>query len=81
MPGVKGMRWKGDSVGRIALHEWVTSRKTKPTHCENCETSPPFDLATIDNRYTRDLDDWEWLCRSCHMNKDGRIKNLKRGVV
>lgn len=25
--------------------------------------------------------DWEWLCRKCHMVKDGRINNLKQFKV
>ncbi len=73
--------WKGNEVGLTALHEWVGKRKPKPEVCEECGANKPFDLASIENRYTRNPNDWEWLCRSCHMNKDGRIKNLKRGVV
>ena len=73
--------WKGDSVGILPLHEWLKARKPKPEVCEGCGTNAPFDLATIDNSYTRNPDDWEWLCRSCHMHKDGRINNLKRGLV
>ncbi len=74
-------KWRGDGVGVTALHEWVKARKPKPEVCEECGTNKPFDLATLDNSYTRNPDDWEWLCRSCHMIKDGRMLNLKRGAV
>lgn len=70
--------WRGDNVGLISLHEWVRARKPKPQWCEQCNGSPPFDLATINKKYTRNPEDWEWLCRSCHMKKDSRINNLKQ---
>ena len=37
------------------------------------DKNPPYDLANISQEYRRDVDDFEWLCRSCHMKKDGRI--------
>lgn len=73
--------WKGNKVKLIPLHEWVSRHKEKPNLCECCKKVPPFDLANISPKYnpktyTRDLDNWEWLCRKCHMKKDGRMKNL-----
>ncbi len=66
--------WKGSRVGLSSLHEWVRNRKTKPKLCECCGVVPPRDLANISQEYKRDLSDWEWLCRRCHMTKDGRIQ-------
>ncbi len=73
----KNPLWKGDKVGYIALHAWVKKRLIKPKECDNCDRSIPLDLANISQKYKRDISDWEWLCRSCHMKKDGRMKNLK----
>lgn len=66
--------WKGDSVGYTALHSWVKRRYKKTPFCMDCKLKPPYDLANISQEYKRDLSDWEWLCRSCHMKKDGRFK-------
>jgi len=33
-----------------------------------------LDLANISQEYKREISDWEWLCRKCHMTKDGRLK-------
>lgn len=71
--------WKGDRVGYAALHAWVRRHLIMPSKCELCKRSAKLDLANISQQYKRDLKDWEWLCRKCHMNKDGRIKNLKVG--
>jgi len=73
----KNPMWKGDKVGYIALHEWVRSRKPKPPLCEICGTYPPIDLANISGEYKRDLRDWQWLCRRCHMISDGRLDELR----
>ena len=68
--------WVGDNVSYSALHAWVMRRKAKPLLCELCEKRPPFDLANKDHNYTRDLSEWGWLCRRCHMEIDGRLKRL-----
>ena len=72
--GEKNPMWKGDSVHYEALHEWIKRRIPKPEKCVICNTSPPRDLANISGEYKRELSDWEYLCRSCHMKKDGRGK-------
>jgi hypothetical protein len=69
-------RWKGDQVGLQALHIWVKARLPKPELCEECHEKPPEDLANK-GEYNRDLINWEWLCRRCHMIKDGRLERLK----
>lgn len=77
--GERNPMWKGDDVGISALHLWVTDHFPKPEFCMDCGKVPPLDLANISQEYKRDLSDWEWLCRQCHMLKDGRMNNLKRG--
>jgi len=74
--GEKNPQWRGETVGYHAIHNWITSRKPKPAKCEHCGQKPPYDLANISGEYKRDVNDWKWLCRSCHMHEDGRINNL-----
>lgn len=73
--------WKGNKVGYSALHQWVKRHKFKPNFCENCGKRIKLDLANISQKYKRDLSDWEWLCRKCHMKKDGRLKNLITRII
>lgn len=68
--------WKGDKVGYTSLHEWVARHKKKPKLCEECKKNKPYDLANISGNYKRDIRDFQWLCRKCHMAKDGRLKNF-----
>lgn len=71
--------WKGADVTLQGLHRWVESRKPKPEFCEFCGIIPPYDLANISQEYHRDINDFEWLCRRCHMIKDGRLNILHGG--
>lgn len=62
--------WKGNKVGYVSLHQWVSGKKTKPKLCKFCKKKPPIDLASKSHKYLRDVNDWVWLCRGCHMKYD-----------
>jgi hypothetical protein len=66
-----------DSTKYGAVHAWVRRRKTRPKLCEECGVEPPRDLANTSGQYLRDLTDWQYLCRRCHMESDGRNKALR----
>ena len=74
--GDKNPMWKGNKAGLDAIHIWIRKRLPKPKKCQNCKIVPPLDLANISQNYKRILSDWEWLCRKCHMIKDGRLKKF-----
>ncbi len=72
--------WKGDQVGYEGIHAWIKRRLPRPPYCEKCnEKHNKLDLANISGKYLRRLDDWEYLCRRCHMLSDGRMNNLQDG--
>lgn len=69
--------WKGDKAKYGSIHDWVKYHMKKPDRCTNCEKIGKVDTANISGKYLRDLSDWEWLCRRCHMSKDGRLQKFK----
>lgn len=71
--GKYNSQWKGNKVGLISLHEWVRNHKPKPEFCEECKKAKPYDLANISGEYKRDINDFKWLCRSCHMKMDYKL--------
>lgn len=75
----KHPKWKGDNAGYTALHIWARRRLKKPEKCQKCNKIPKskigLDLANISQEYRREITDWEWLCRKCHVVQDGRTKN------
>lgn len=79
MGGKNHHLWKGDNVSYKALHGWVRRNKPMVSFCESCRLVPPYDVANISSKkgaqtYNRDLNNWRWLCRRCHMESDGRLK-------
>lgn len=74
--GVLNPAWKGSKASYAAIHYWVRKNKPKPELCVNCNKRKSFEVHNIDKKYTRDLNQWEWLCRSCHLFKEGRSNVL-----
>jgi hypothetical protein len=75
----KGHNWKGNLVGNNGLHAWIKRYKIKPNSCEKCNTlTNRLDCCNISGVYKRDINDFKWLCRRCHMNEDGRLDKLKQ---
>ena len=73
--------WKGTQAGIDALHIWVAKRLKKPKCCSYCGKRRKLDLAnrwpTYNKKtYTRELKNWRWLCRRCHMILDKRLVNF-----
>lgn len=66
--------WKGNNVGYGALHDWVKKRLAKPLACNQCGEIKPLDLANKSHEYKRELDDWLWLCKKCHVNYDDMVR-------
>lgn len=62
--------WKGDNAGYVALHFWIRKNKPKSEFCEKCGKKKPLELANISGEYKRNVNDFEWLCVRCHINKD-----------
>ncbi len=63
--------WKGDNVSYTSLHEWLHIYKPKSKYCEFCKKQPPFDIALKKGKqYTRNFNDYFWLCRKCHTRYD-----------
>lgn len=67
--------WKGDKVKYRGLHTWVVHNWGKADVCVNCGSDSFVDWHNINNKYKRVREDWEKLCRKCHMTKDGRTKH------
>jgi len=76
--GERNHSWVGDKIGYEGVHGWIKKRLKNPMICSCCKKSGKVDLANISQEYKRDLSDWEWLCRKCHMIKDGRIIKLTK---
>lgn len=79
MSGEKHPMWKGNFAGKIAKHARIERLKGKPNKCENCKTTKAkkYDWANVDHKYSRKIDDYVRLCRSCHRKYDIMFNNYK----
>jgi len=77
--GEDSPNWKGDKVGKEALHNWVQGILGRPKKCEHCGTTTAkcFDWANISQEYKRDISDWIRLCRKCHTKFDYPTRSKK----
>ena len=71
--GKNNPNWKGDNIAYGGLHYRMKTLKKKPIKCEYCKEKPSYDLANISGEYKNNVDDFVWLCRSCH-------SKLHRGI-
>ena len=67
-----------DKISYWAVHRYIKSILKRPELCQHCNKNKVHDLSNISNQYKLNLRDWEYLCRSCHMKKDGRHYNLNQ---
>lgn len=72
--------WKGDKVGYSALHDWLIRKYGKPNKCENLLCSKKgkkvFHLSNITGKYTRNKQEWAWLCVTCHNRFDKGLSKI-----
>jgi len=64
--------WKGDDAGYFSKHIWLRKNKYNFGFCETCGViTKKLEVANIKNHeYTRDINDYNWLCISCHRKMD-----------
>ena len=62
--------WKGRKVKYRCLHTWIERNKPKPKYCKRCGEEKKLCLANISGKYKRNINDFEWLCYSCHNKQD-----------
>lgn len=66
--------WRGNKVSYTGLHQWVRRTLEKPETCDDCKLNEPVEVANISHKYLRDLSDWLWLCRTCHVERDKWVR-------
>jgi len=87
--GKDNKQWKGDDVGYMALHSWVSRHFGKPSECEMCDTKTAkrFEWANISGEYKREREDFMRLCKKCHNNYDSvnawqnKARALRAGIA
>jgi hypothetical protein len=79
----KSSQWKGESASYSSQHEWIRKNSIIPLFCQKCGKETKLDASNISGKYKREISDYEWLCRKCHLEKDGvsdkeRMRKIQR---
>lgn len=72
--GAQISTWKGDEVGYIAIHNWAHLHVKLKDSCELCGSKEILEMANRSQQYKRELDDWQTLCKKCHVTKDSSFR-------
>lgn len=75
--------WKGDEAGQKAIHIWLKQHFPKPNKCNRCNKEKTLELSFnhLLKEYTRNIEDYEWLCQRCHRNRDLNELNTDWGFL
>jgi hypothetical protein len=60
------------------LHRYIRENKPKPDFCQRCGIKNPVNIANRSGKYKKDIRDYLWVCRKCHHEMDGLVKNFKQ---
>ena len=59
------------SENYFAVHKWIRNHKPKPKVCEICNNKMSYPvLLNIDHKCKRKVEDFKWVCKSCHQKYD-----------
>ena len=67
------MNWK-ENHGKLAyFHQQITEKFGRLSSCENCGKEKNLEWSNKDHKYSEDRNDWQYLCRGCHIRYDFRL--------
>lgn len=69
--------WKTDE--EISPHGWIRKKLGNPNYCEHCKKTDKkrYDWSNKNHRYNKVIEEWQRLCRSCHMKYDVKFNNRR----
>ena len=68
--------WKGDNAGYTSLHIWLRKNYPPPKSCQRCGIKKKRLELSCNGKYSRNIEDYEYICKKCHFKKDGIQKVL-----
>lgn len=75
--------WKNENAGQKAKHIWIKTNLEKPKQCQRCGKFKKIQLSFDHSKgdYTRNIEDYEWLCIDCHRERDLRELGVDWGFL
>lgn len=57
-----------------SAHNWIKAQNIETLQCKICGSNSNLEWSNKDHKYRKNLNDWQYVCRKCHMKYD-REKN------
>jgi len=74
--GKNHWKFKEGKISLSGIHNWIRLRKIKPDKCELCNKEKRLELSNKDHKYSRNVEDYQYTCRSCHRKWDIKYNGL-----
>lgn len=73
--GKNHYKWKGDKANYSPKHMWIRRHYGRAYKCEFKDNTCGqfFEWSNKDHKYSRNIEDWQQLCRSHHSRYDKKI--------
>ena len=72
-------KYKKETISMTNLHAWIKRRKEVPDKCVMCnKDTSKLQLANLSNEYYKDIRDFIWVCKRCHLLLDNIYKKARR---
>ncbi len=62
--------WKGENATKRSIHSWIQTHFERKNVCEHCNQNKKTDWSHKTHKYSRNREEWQELCRSCHQKYD-----------
>ena len=63
-------------ISNSGLHSYIKKRKPISESCDLCGKKGKLELSNISGEYQKDIEDWQWIHKKCHMFYDLGLKIL-----
>jgi len=64
------------NISYTTIHKYMREHNKPPNQCQLCNKTRKVELANISGIYTRDMKDYMWLCKQCHVGVDSNQIDL-----
>lgn len=73
--GNEHRHWRGENASISRKHTWIRENKIKPEKCPKCRNDKKLELSFDHSlgEATRNINDYQYLCKKCHMKRDKRF--------
>jgi len=69
----KNPNWKDINATYGHKHRWIRQHYGKASECQSCGSEYMVEWSNVDHKYSRDINDYQQLCKKCHAEYDTKM--------